>query len=534
MTIEHGERPPTVACERLKPIGGYALIPAKAILAAWWAYRAGFVEYRDLRVWLACHEAVARRCGLAKGRVPRYTLDEIRDLVGGVGGEHLRASIARLATTGLLRLSESAIEFGGDDGRFAVGHVDELAEAIAGLENRERRVPVPRRILRRMCQTARPSVTGTMLALLLRCAYVRKGAWSGRGRCSSSWAATTFGLDERSVKSARGLLGHDGIIAREPNDPLWASNRWGAAILLHPEQVKDVPPLDSPARAAKTERSPRESVSTTEPPPPMKTGISVRDGSRDQNSASAPKAPGNDGVRMRTERGTGRANVLKLEPLERDAKAVTAPTPRKPALRHVEPEDLHDPQRLDALWRDAVASGLVQGGEASRLRFFGAAARAIRVAVRDRAAVFAAIVRKGLWANIAQQDEDTARGVAACLPQRESTRASPLRAAAALEPAPTDPAEIRRLIAESMQLTREELETLRLPSFDEHRSGRLAKFEPDGCGSTAGGAAGLEEPRTTGRAQPSLLHRTTTSALDARSGVASGPSEGSSLPRFTA
>src|SRR5688500_18068865 len=85
--------------------GGYRLVTVPQMCAAWTAYRQKLIEFRDLRVWFAAHEVVSRRCQTGKGRVPNHTLAELKGLVGGVGGEHLRASLHRLERHGLLKWS---------------------------------------------------------------------------------------------------------------------------------------------------------------------------------------------------------------------------------------------------------------------------------------------------------------------------------------------------------------------------------------------------------------------------------------------
>src|SRR2546426_6271104 len=65
----------------------------------------------DFRVWFAAHEMVARRCKLEPDQVPDYTSKELHGLVGGVGGEHLRASLRRLHTLGLLIWSSTRLTF---------------------------------------------------------------------------------------------------------------------------------------------------------------------------------------------------------------------------------------------------------------------------------------------------------------------------------------------------------------------------------------------------------------------------------------
>src|SRR5437764_4521979 len=94
-----------------KPHGGFVLLTVEILYALWWVYRQRSIQLRDLRVWLACQEMVARRCQLPPDKVPHYTLTELHTLVGGVGGQHLRASLHRLEALGLLAWSSARITF---------------------------------------------------------------------------------------------------------------------------------------------------------------------------------------------------------------------------------------------------------------------------------------------------------------------------------------------------------------------------------------------------------------------------------------
>src|SRR4029450_13811354 len=93
-----------------KPHGGFVLLTVEILCLLWWVYRHRYIQLRDLRVWLACQEMVARR-GRLPDQVPHYTLTELHRLVGGVGGPHLRCSLRRLEAHGLLAWSSTRITF---------------------------------------------------------------------------------------------------------------------------------------------------------------------------------------------------------------------------------------------------------------------------------------------------------------------------------------------------------------------------------------------------------------------------------------
>src|SRR6266446_5178407 len=94
-----------------KPHGGFRFFTVTQLCLLWWSYRSRLIQLRDFRVWFAAQEMVVRRCQVASDQVPAYTPKELHGLVGGVGGEHLRASLRRLEAMGLLTWSSTVITF---------------------------------------------------------------------------------------------------------------------------------------------------------------------------------------------------------------------------------------------------------------------------------------------------------------------------------------------------------------------------------------------------------------------------------------
>lgn len=344
--------------------GGFTFVLAAGLLACWWSYKEGLLEFRDVRVWLACHELAARRACMEKGRAPRFTVDELSRLVGGVGGEHVRASLRRLEKAQLLGWSESAIRF--------VCSLDLLpADArsfIESVQNHRRKIPFPRRLLRFLASSRKPVLLATALGHVLRCLYYRRGQCSPSGLCKASWIAAVFSVDERNVKAARQELESLGVIIREPSTQL-RMNRYGLTVRLN---LAWSPP------SALRETPPRAALPTTETPRPRETGISSSGRSKNQKPVTGKPS----GVRKRTGRG--------------------------PRLSDVQVEDLRDTARLLQLHREAVRLGHVGNSAAERLKFIAAAEHSLSHARKNPAGMFATIVRRGLWFQTLQE-EDRAR-----------------------------------------------------------------------------------------------------------------------------
>lgn len=339
-----------------KPEGGYVLVPAWAIVAAWNGYRKGSLRFGDVRIFLASFEVRARRCRVRAGCRPRWAAGELAGVAGLRDLGRATAGVRRLEASGLLTWCS-------DGPRTPVKEPAELRDTTPTpeqrllLTNERRRVPIPRRTLRRLCTATRPVLLATALGHLLRCVYWRRLGVSARGLCKAGWVAELFGVDARNVKAARGQLESIGLLRREAT-PQRVLNRWGQAVIWNlawkPRSEESPPPRQARRRGS---------------PPPIETGISLREMRNQQPAYAARGAFGH---------GLGR----------------------------IERSDLDDCVRLRELHVVAAAVGLVSDGEAGRLRMFAAAARARRVGTSNPAGLFATIVSRGLWHHLSARDED--------------------------------------------------------------------------------------------------------------------------------
>lgn len=352
-----------------KPAGGFCLVSGTSLLRAWAGYRRCDLRLLDLRVWFACLELVARRCVAKKGIRPKYSVDEIRSLVGGAGGEHIRHAVSRLEKSGLVTWSETCITLPKIDASL---DDEDSTRMCAEVANHRRLVPVPRRIVRLIAGGARRVVIATILAHLLRCLYYRKGRCEPEGSCKASWIAEVFDVSLRNVKAARQHLVAIGWLLPVVRGQTYL-NRFGQRVRINLEWSRnDISPSEK--------RSPRPEFSTTGSAPPYKDKkLSSR---FDQH-----QKPGHGPAGFFQEKGRG----------------------TKPTLQHVVPEDLRDPRRLLELHRQAVAAKLVTTSECDRLRFFAAAEHAKAIGARNYCGLFATLVRRKLWHYATQDDEDSAR-----------------------------------------------------------------------------------------------------------------------------
>lgn len=350
---------------RRKPDGGFCFIPAKAILRAWLAYRRGIIGLLEFRLWLACFEALARRCSLKAGRRPRYTLKELGTLVGTSSERQLRRSLRLLERTGLAWWRHEQLKVG--EGTFALpDDGPEFLETLALVTNHGRRVPIPRRILRLMCGSHRPVLVATLLGHLLRCVYYRHGRCVPVGRCKAGWVAEVFGVDARNVKRARRELIAMGLFALSITSQE-SLNRWGLAVRLNIQW-----------RPSRTQHGlpPRICRRDTGSPPLRMTGNSLT-----RAEYQEPEISRTAGSRKHT----------------------------GPTLFHMTGRDLRTASCLDELWAQAQKFGLAGPSEAERLRVHACAARARRVGTRNPCGLFAWLLRQKGSVFLCSIDEDSAR-----------------------------------------------------------------------------------------------------------------------------
>ena len=86
-----------------KPDGGFIFVRVRTLLVAWIRFKRGDITLYDLRLWLACHEMLARRCQVKGDRLPTYTEEELISLVGSGTRSKVKKGIQRLVAAGLLQ-----------------------------------------------------------------------------------------------------------------------------------------------------------------------------------------------------------------------------------------------------------------------------------------------------------------------------------------------------------------------------------------------------------------------------------------------
>lgn len=362
-----------------KPEGGYRLIGVIPVLTAWFCYEKKLISFRDLRVWFALHEMAARRCELEAGRSPQFGLDELRGLVGGVGGEHLRKSLQSLAKAGLGQFTGDSLKFAASPDAIPLPDLSEFWAMVEKVTNHRRKIPVPRRTLRLLAQTGRPAVIACVLAHLCRCVYARGGGIVSEGACKISWIVDVFGVGERQAKAAREFLRSINWLTGL-DVPQWYRNRYGARVRVNLDWIRPDSYADEPSKTA-----PPPAFSTTKTAPP---DIKPETSSRSKNQKPA----------LAAERPTGFSIENQKEENQK------AP----PSLRDVQTSDLRDTPHLLTLFEQATQAALIASSDNDRLRFFTIAEHALVKGTKNPPGLFMHLLKNKLYHFATNDDEDAA------------------------------------------------------------------------------------------------------------------------------
>lgn len=340
----------------------------RSFLAAWIRFKRGDISLYDLKLWLASFEVVARRCQVKGDRLPTYTEEELVTLLGNGTKSKAKKGIQRLVAAGLMQWDRNCISTDTLRAEAALADSEDYIDTVDLIKNRK--VPVPRRILRHIIQTRNSTLIGTVFGHLFRCLYYRRDKCVSGGRCKASFVSEALQLDLRNVKASRKQLIRLGWIV--PCDANQTSlNRWGLPVVInlhweYSEKRKDV-------------KSPPPVEHSGSQPPPLCIYKQPLTGSNNQKLETA------SGVQNRTR------------------------SEKKESLKNITLEDLRKPERLERLFRWAVAAGSVLFSESSRLAWFSAAEHALQVGKQNPCGLFVALYRRRLWHHINQEQEDRAR-----------------------------------------------------------------------------------------------------------------------------
>ncbi len=331
-----------------------------------------------LRSYLACREMVERRIQ-ATGPV-RYGLAELCALTGA---DEKPASNALADLHG-----KRLVTFAGQSIEFEHQHSNPLVDRPFGT-NPGRLVPIPRRMLRTLCQHGRRMEIVVALIHCARGLFLRKGKVVAWGAVKSSWIQSHFGVGRTVVTSARSWLRALGFLLPQEDVAQWRRNRYGYYFkfacgklkVRKRRQTAFKPKIGTPYKQTPfINIKPNQYCTTKGRPYDVRAGIS------------------------------------------RETKLKHA----KPNIRNVQFRHLSCLGSVLELYRQAVAIGLLADSEANRINFVAAAVRATRAPNGDKVRIFMGIVRRGLWHYITMQQEGRAVELLKAREAKRSTQPGPV------------------------------------------------------------------------------------------------------------
>jgi len=355
-----------------KPAGGFVFIRAEDILKVWHSFQLGRIQLYDVRVWLSCHELVARRCCMNHKLKPSYRTEELYRVLNAGSPKRIRQSLSRLEAASLLHWKTESINL--RTGDFPLEKPQEYAwqEKLNLVQNWRRKVPVPRRVIRYLAASRRKVLIAVLLGHLLRCVYYRNEKCVSGGRCKASWIAEVFGVDVRNVKAVRKEVIDQGWL-RPLSSSQMSLNRWGKAVIVN------------------LNHSFRSMGPQAQSPPRL-------------SSSRSKSSPLYNNRKLSTRFGNH-----KLLQSRKPGAQMGEKKKKQPYLKRLLPDDLQNPARLNALYGQATETGILPAIPATRLQWFAAAERALERGTRNPCGLFVSIFQKKLWHHITDTQEDAAR-----------------------------------------------------------------------------------------------------------------------------
>ena len=399
--------------------GGYKTQTVTQLANVLSAFELKNITLRQCRVYFAClvitaaREAAERSTSNKKQGskiTPRYLLKELNKLTG-CPIARIRGEVKNLEEVGLLSFTESAIIF--TQTPLPGSHA--LRETLCSRRSAARPVPLSRPLLRFLAGCSKASTVKTALAYAVRgLTLSRTGEVTGKGSVKATWIANVMNLSERSVRNARSELLELNWLFDDEGSKQWKLNRDGAYFEINlmwgvviQENSKKVINREGSEGAHPTPAAERVTVdnflstsSSFAPPIPEKCS-NFAPPYKDKKTLNRSK---NQKTRRTEPTGVCVANGKALRE-------------EKPKIYDVQSSDLGHFGRVEELYFQAVKRNLIEPTEAGAINFLAAAVRA-KAVPGDPPRVFMGIIRRKLWANITQADED--RALSALKRYRES------------------------------------------------------------------------------------------------------------------
>jgi hypothetical protein len=198
-----------------------------------------------------------------------------------------------------------------------------------------------------------------------------------KGCCKAEWIGKLFGVNAKRVNLERAKLIDEGWFTREPTTPR-VRKKFGQWVRLTLTPAQPTPePVENP----------------TPDPPKVQP----------QNTDSDTKVQPLLNLSLASEEAI--LNNQTLPSPEPEAGADQPKSLHEPTWTDIQPSDLRNDARSEALWQQAIQRGHLKNTQPDRINFFAAIAHALRVAKHNACGLLRTVVEQGLWHVLSQADE---------------------------------------------------------------------------------------------------------------------------------
>ena len=419
--------------------GGYKTQTVTQIANVISAYDEGSISLGAVRTFLATIAIVAAREAAKRSKkrekknresvVPRYLKKELCSLTG-LSIRAVSKGIAELEAVGFITFLESEITFS----QTLREEAEERCELLAGRRSKMRPVPLPRPILRFLAKCNEIATIKTALCYCVRGLSIAKsgGEITANGSVKASWIASTMGLSERSVRSARAKLISMGWIHPDTMSTQWKLNRTGVYFEINLEWSDKTLKVNTNEPGEIGENTEQNRILEANP-----IEINIADCSdvmetllvseNASDGGSVGTLPCNEVTSLREFAPLPPKKCFDFAPPYKYRKTpkgsknqkTQVPTSNQSgvftkweggegvSIHNVKREDLESFARTEKLFFQATAKRLIEPTEVGAVNFLAAACKAKRVS-GDAPRIFMGIVRRKLWHHITQADEDRA------------------------------------------------------------------------------------------------------------------------------
>lgn len=379
---------------------GYQAITPIQLSNIVWAVQQKQIRAQSSRVYFGCFVLLASRLAAARVRrkrrqtpigFNRFRIDELVK-VTGLKPASVRRGVMELEAGKLISFSEQEISIATE----ASSGAESLISVFSCRRSPKRPIPVPRAVLRHFATSKSVALVHVMIAYLLRGLSISRkaGIINNRGTVKASWIAENFGLSIRTVRYVRRELYREGWVTRDTKSFQRKLNRDGAYFVINADWT-----------GTRLENGSEKGISAQKGAPAALeiAPLLVKN--------CTPFAPPRENEETSNEIKNQKARSAEPDGVWKGGSGGEKPKATNagaPSIRRIVPDDLRRFDRLQELYAQAVRANWLPESEANALNFVAAAVRA-REAEGDAARIFVSLVRRGLWQNITQAQEERAR-----------------------------------------------------------------------------------------------------------------------------